>query len=147
MTLLDERAAARAERLPERKERQRRNAPAAGRVRRRATKEAGAARIAKPAEKAAAAQRALRKDVLPRPIRKGRRPMGRVRLVVDEGQTTDVLGICYGIEHEVSAPGYRVKVFLDYYTRRLKVMSYRASDYGAMLAKLKFLADANRFDK
>lgn len=90
--------------------------------------------------------RALRRDDLPKPIRKGRL-LGRVQLVLGEGQTTDVLGICYGLEHVVSAPGYRVKLFLDCYNRRLKVLDYRATDYAAMVAKLHFLAEANRFDK
>lgn len=89
----------------------------------------------------------LRREDLPRPIRRGRRLLGRVQLVLGEGQTTDVLGICYGLEHEVSEPGYRVKLFLDCYNRRLKVLDYRATDYGALVRKLDFLAEANRFDK
>lgn len=100
---------------------------------------------AQPPPPAATPQR-LRKDEIPKPLR-SRRPMGRVRLVLDEGQTTDVLGICYGLEHEISAAGYRVKLFLDYYNRRIKVIDYRAQDYAAMVEKLRFLAEANRFDK
>lgn len=89
----------------------------------------------------------LRQDDLPKPIRTNRRSMGRVRLVLDEGQTTDVLGICYGLEHEITAPGYQAKLFLDYYNKRIRVISYKARDYRAMVMKLRFLAEANRFDK
>ncbi|WP_373048826.1 putative beta-lysine N-acetyltransferase [Vulgatibacter sp.] len=122
-------------------------ARAAGRI--AAPRPAAKAEAQSPAQAAPAApdRTPLRKDDLPKPLHTGKRLMGRVQLVLDEGQTTDVLGICYGLEHEVSAPGYRVKLFLDYYNRRLKVMDYRAQDYGAMVAKLRFLADANKFDK
>lgn len=90
---------------------------------------------------------ALRQDDLPKPIRSKRRSMARVRLVLDEGQTTDVLGICYGLEHEITEPGYTVKMFLDYYNKRIKVLNYKALDYRSMVMKLRFLAEANRFDK
>ena len=88
----------------------------------------------------------LRVDQLPKPIRQPK-STARVRLVLDEGQTTDVLGICYGIEHEIAGAGYRVKVMLDNYNRRIKVIDYRAQDYAALVAKLDFLASANNFDK
>lgn len=89
---------------------------------------------------------AMREDVFPKPIRR-KRQLGKVSLVIDEGQTTEVLGITYGLAHEIRAPGYRARVFLDCYNRRLKVLSYQARDYDAMIEKFRFLADANRFDK
>lgn len=88
----------------------------------------------------------LREDPLPKPIRR-KRQLGKVSLVLDEGEKTEVLGITYGLAHEIRARGYKVRVFLDCYNRRVKVLNYRASDYGAMVAKLEFLADANGFDK
>lgn len=83
---------------------------------------------------------------LPRPLGH-KRTTGRVRLVLDEGETTEAMGIVYGLDHEIRAPGYRVKVFLDSYNRRIKVLDYKAQDYEAMILKLRFLAEANRFDK
>lgn len=88
----------------------------------------------------------LREDPLPKPIRR-KRQLGRVSLVVDEGEKTEVLGITYGLAHEIRARGYRLRVFLDCYNRRVKVLNYQATDYEAMVAKLEFLAQANRFDK
>ncbi len=104
-------------------------------------------RAAEPKRPAKEPRAKLRKDDLPKPIRNGRRLLGRVQLVLDEGQTTDVLGICYGLEHQITAPGYRIKLFLDSYNRRLKVIDYKATDYNAMMLKLRFLAEANGFDK
>jgi putative beta-lysine N-acetyltransferase len=83
---------------------------------------------------------------LPRPLGH-KRTTGRVRLVLDEGEKTEAMGIVYGLDHEIRAPGYRVKVFLDSYNRRIKVVDYRATDYEALILKLRFLAEANRFDK
>lgn len=100
-----------------------------------------------PASAVSTDDRPLRQDDLPRPIRSQKRSMGRVRLVLDEGQTTDVLGICYGLEHQITEPGYTARLFLDYYNKRIKVLSYKARDYRAMVMKLRFLAEANRFDK
>lgn len=88
----------------------------------------------------------LREDSLPKPIQR-KRQLGKVSLVLDEGEKTEVLGITYGLAHEIRAPGYRAKIFLDWYNRRLKVLSYKARDYEAMVAKFAFLADANKFDK
>lgn len=82
----------------------------------------------------------------PKPIRRERQ-LGKVRLILDEGESTEVLGIVYGLAHEIRRPGFRMHVFLDHYNRRLKVLDYRASSYSAMVEKLEFLAEANRFDK
>lgn len=89
---------------------------------------------------------ALREESLPKPIRR-KRQLGKVSLVLDVGEKTEVLGITYGLAHEIRAPGYRARVFLDCYNRRLKVLSYTARDYEAMVEKFRFLAEANRFDK
>lgn len=99
---------------------------------------------AKPAD--APAPRRVDREDIPRPLRRVR-PMGRVQLVLDEGERTEVLGIVYGLEHTIRAPGYRVKIFLDSYNRRIKVLDYKADDYKAMILKLRFIATANRFDK
>jgi len=88
----------------------------------------------------------LRSESLPKPIRRDRQ-LGRVRLVLDEGESTEVIGIVYGLAHQIRTPSYRLDVFLDHYNRRLKVLDYQASDYRPMVEKLEFLAAANRFDK
>lgn len=92
------------------------------------------------------AEEKLREDNLPKPIRR-KRQLGKVSLVLDKGEKTEVLGITYGLTHEIRAPGYRARIFLDCYNRRLKVLSYKARDYEAMVQKFAFLAEANKFDK
>ncbi|HCF57271.1 MAG TPA: putative beta-lysine N-acetyltransferase [Myxococcales bacterium] len=88
----------------------------------------------------------LLRDPIPKPPKK-KRSTGKVRLVLDHGESTEVTGIVYGLEHRVVAPTYRMSVFLDSYNRRIKVLDYKAEDYGAMVLKLRFLAEANKFDK
>ncbi|MGI5862285.1 MAG: putative beta-lysine N-acetyltransferase [Myxococcales bacterium] len=88
----------------------------------------------------------LQRDPIPKPPKR-KRSTGRVRLVLDHGESTEVTGIVYGLEHQVVAPTYRMRVFLDSYNRRIKVLDYKAEDYGAMGLKLRFLAEANKFDK
>ncbi len=88
----------------------------------------------------------LRDEALPKPIRQNRQ-LGNVQLVLDKGETTDVLGIVYGLAHQIKTADYKLRVFLDHYNRRLKILEYRATDYRPMIEKLEFLAAANKFDK
>jgi beta-lysine N6-acetyltransferase len=73
--------------------------------------------------------------------------MGLVRFTLDKGVKTTVVGTVYGMDFEIERDSYSVEVFFDYYNRRLKVVSYEAEDYGAMLKRLAYLAESNDFDK
>ncbi len=78
---------------------------------------------------------------------KERAPLGVVELVLDEGQSVRAFGVVYGIEHTISGEGFTARVFLDQYNQRLRVYSYEATDYDALVLKLRWLAEANGFDK
>jgi len=78
---------------------------------------------------------------------KERAPLGVVELVLEEGQTVRAFGVVYGIEHTISGEGFAARVFLDQYNQRLRVYSYEATDYDALVMKLRWLAEANGFDK
>lgn len=73
--------------------------------------------------------------------------MGLVRLTLDEGVKTTVVGHIYGLDFEIEGKGHHARVFFDYYSKRLKVMDYDATDYRAMIHRLNWLARANHFDK
>ena len=73
--------------------------------------------------------------------------MGLIRLTLDKGVKTTVVGQLYGLDFEVEGDGYQVRIFFDYYSRRLKVLDYEATDYRALTARLEWLAEANGFDK
>ena len=45
--------------------------------------------------------------------------MGLVRLTLDEGVKTTVIGQLYGLDFELEHPKYTCRVFFDYYNRRL----------------------------
>lgn len=73
--------------------------------------------------------------------------MGVVKLTLDKGVTTTAIGQIYGLDFEIDDDGYRVRIFFDYYNRRLKVIDYEATDYRAMVNRMNWLAEANNFDK
>ena len=73
--------------------------------------------------------------------------MGLVQFVLDRGVRTTVMGTVYGLDFDIEDSGYTLKVFFDYYNRRLKVNDYEATDYPAMMQRLAWLAESNAFDK
>lgn len=73
--------------------------------------------------------------------------MGLVRFTLDKGVTTTVVGTVYGLDFEIEGDGYWMKVFFDYYNKRLKVNDYEASDYSSMIRRMAYLAENNDFDK
>lgn len=81
------------------------------------------------------------------PLEPGDKAFGLARIVLDRGIKTRVLGHLYGLDFEIEAPGFSVKVFFDRYSRRIKVLEYEAADYEALAKRLIFLARENAFDK
>jgi beta-lysine N6-acetyltransferase len=75
------------------------------------------------------------------------RRLGVVSIVLDRGVRTTAIGQVYGLDFEIEGDGFSVRVYFDYYNRRLKVLSYRAEDYRSMCARLTWLANENGFDK
>lgn len=73
--------------------------------------------------------------------------MGLVRLTLDRGVKTTVIGTLYGLDFEIDGEGYSCKLFFDWYNRRLKVIDYEATDYQALTERLAWLAEQNHFDK
>lgn len=78
---------------------------------------------------------------------KERAPLGVVELVLSRTQKIRAVGVVYGLEQTISGEGFRATVFLDQYNQRLKVSSYEATDYYAFILKLRWLTEANGFDK
>lgn len=73
--------------------------------------------------------------------------MGLVQITLDEGVRTTVVGHVYGLDFQLEGPGYRTRIFFDYYSRRLKVLDYEATDWLALTARWEYLARENHFDK
>ena len=73
--------------------------------------------------------------------------MGLVQFVLDKGVKTTVVGTVYGLDFEIEGEGHTVKVFFDYYNRRLKILDYEAENYTNMIRRLAWLAESNDFDK
>jgi beta-lysine N6-acetyltransferase len=90
--------------------------------------------------------RRLIDDLKPVPV-KNRSSLGIVELTLDHGQSVKAVGVVYGIEHTISGDGYRATLFLDQYNQRIKIIAYEATDIEQLVLKVRFLAEANNFDK
>lgn len=76
-----------------------------------------------------------------------RRRMGLAQLTLDRGVKTEVIGHLYGLDFDIEAEGYRVRIFFDHYNFRLKILDYEATDYRAMIKRVHWLASENSFEK
>ncbi len=90
--------------------------------------------------------RNLIEDIKPLPT-KTRAPLGVVELTLAQGQTVKAVGVVYGIEHTISGDGYEATLFLDQYNQRLKVLDYNATNIENLVLAVRWLAEANNFDK
>ncbi|MFW5877110.1 MAG: putative beta-lysine N-acetyltransferase [Myxococcota bacterium] len=80
-------------------------------------------------------------------VEPGEKGFGLAHLVLDEGIETRALGQLYGLEFDIEDKGFKVAVFLDRYSGRIKVLHYDATDYRALCNRLSYLAGANDFGK
>lgn len=90
--------------------------------------------------------RVLIEDIKPVPTKR-RSSLGVVELTLDEGQSVKAVGVVYGVEHTISGEGFHATLFLDQYNQRIKIVEYEASDIERLVLKVRYLAEANGFDK
>lgn len=76
-----------------------------------------------------------------------RAPLGIVKLTLDEGHTVEAVGVVYGLTHDIAGPGFTATLFMDQYNQRIRVLAYAAEDYDSLILKVRWLAEANGFDK
>lgn len=88
----------------------------------------------------------LKEDILPVPT-KERTENGIVELFLDEGSSIKLIGMIYGLQHNIQGPGFEATLFLDHYNQRVKILSYTASDIDALIIKVRQIAELNSFDK
>jgi putative beta-lysine N-acetyltransferase len=80
-------------------------------------------------------------------VSKQRATTGIVEMKLSEDQTLRAVGVIYGFEHVIKEPNYEVTLFLDQYNQRIKILQYKASDFSEMILKIRWIAEANGFDK
>ncbi len=85
-------------------------------------------------------------DIKPAPCR-AHASLGVVELTLDEGSIIKAVGVVYGLEHTISGEGFEATIFLDQYSQRIRILSYRATDFEQLILRLRRLAEANGFDK
>lgn len=95
---------------------------------------------------AARSSRKLVPDIKPTPS-KERSDLGVVEITLDQHNTVKAVGVVYGIEHQITGQGYRATLFLDQYNQRIRIIDYEVEDQQAFVLHVRFLAEANGFDK
>jgi len=85
-------------------------------------------------------------DIKPIPT-KDRSNLGKVTLTLEENTHVTAVGVIYGIEHRVVGDGFSATLFLDHYNQRIRVTEYEGEDIDGLVFKLRFIAEANGFDK
>lgn len=88
----------------------------------------------------------LVEDVKPVPV-KTRAQTGVVELKLSEDQSFRAMGVIYGIEHSIKGDGYSAQLFLDQYNQRIKILRYEAADFHGLIMNIRWIAEANGFDK
>ncbi len=80
-------------------------------------------------------------------ITKKRASTGIVEMKLSEDQSIRAVGVIYGFEHVVKEADFEVTLFLDQYNQRIKILQYSANDFSKMIMKIRWIAEANGFDK
>lgn len=69
------------------------------------------------------------------------------KLYLDKNTSTNIHGKIYGMDYEIEEEDYYLKVFLDIYNKRIRVLDYEGPDIGGMVTRLDYLAEKNKFGK
>lgn len=85
-------------------------------------------------------------DMPPSPCEPSDKEMGVVELTLDKGVEIRAYGKVYALDYTIEEDGYTIDLTVDYYNRRIKVLSY-AGDLAKICARLDYLAARNQFDK
>ncbi len=85
-------------------------------------------------------------DIKPVPT-KQRAPQGIVDISISEDQTVRLVGMVYGLEHDVAGEDYRARLLLDHYNQRIKILSYEGDGIENLVLHVRSLAELNGFDK
>ena len=68
-------------------------------------------------------------------------------LYLDKDTTTTVHGDLYGLDYEIQGEGFRLKIYLDLFNERIRVINYDAKDTQALVQCIDYLASNNNFGK
>lgn len=85
-------------------------------------------------------------EMPPAPCEPSAKDMGVVDLTLDLDVTCRAYGKVYALDYTVRQDTYEIELTIDYYNRRIKVLSF-AGDIGGICERLDYLARQNDFDK
>jgi len=85
-------------------------------------------------------------DLKPVPV-KERTSLGIAELRLSEEQTLKAVGLVYGIEHKITGDGFEAVLFLDVYNQRIKIIDYKVENFRNFILRVRWIAEANQFDK
>lgn len=73
--------------------------------------------------------------------------MDIIDLTLNKDKKTTIHGKVYGLMYEIKEEDYYLKVFIDYFNKRLKVMDYDGNNYEGLAKRIDYLTVENDFDK
>lgn len=68
-------------------------------------------------------------------------------LYLDKDTKTTVHGDLYGLDYSIQEDGFSLKIYLDIYNQRIRVIKYDAVDVEALVKRIDYLARENDFGK
>jgi len=73
--------------------------------------------------------------------------MDIIDLTLNKGESTTIHGSIYGLTYEIREDDYSIKIFIDYFNKRLKVLNYQGTDYKNMAKRIDYITKENGFEK
>lgn len=70
-----------------------------------------------------------------------------IDLTLNKGKKATIHGSVYSISYEIEEDDYYIKLIIDYYNKRLKILNYGGSNYRGMAKRIDYIAKENDFDK
>ncbi|MTI49780.1 putative beta-lysine N-acetyltransferase [Sporosalibacterium faouarense] len=70
-----------------------------------------------------------------------------IDLTLNKGKKSTIHGNVYSITYEIQEEDYYLKLVIDYFNKRLKVVNYDGKNYRGMAQRIDFIAKENSFDK
>ncbi|MEZ4750980.1 MAG: putative beta-lysine N-acetyltransferase [Bdellovibrionota bacterium] len=91
-------------------------------------------------------KKVLVEDIVPEPT-KTNDHKGIIEITLDDGVKVKAVGLVYGVEHTIRGEGFTANLFLDHYNQRIRVSYYEGANIGEMIEKVRYIAEANNYDK
>ncbi|WP_425449246.1 putative beta-lysine N-acetyltransferase [Dethiothermospora halolimnae] len=70
-----------------------------------------------------------------------------IDLTLNKDNKATIHGSVYSLQYEIKEEDYYLKLIIDYYNKRLKILNYGGKNYRGMAKRIDYIAKENNFDK